>query len=283
VPTLLEGILREELNNQDLAVLNAGIVSYAPSLEKLLFDEIVKHYDPTLVVMMLDPSDIGDDYKYGREAALEGGRTIFPRAGPECGEDGMAHYYGAVAEILAPIGAYLKPPLTYPFSVILPRLGIPFDTGCAYNYYEFELEVGDAVETNRFFHYRHPLADTRAYFDATFGHIQEAAESVQATDSRFLLVIAPRYHHWNPKECPDNWELDDYALDEPYQFEYFHYFEQARPRGAFPIFDLLPAFQATDESELVFRGDPHWNRRGTAFVARTIADYLTKEELIEGR
>jgi hypothetical protein len=91
------------------------------------------------------------------------------------------------------------------------------------------------------------------------------------------LVVSPRYHHWNPKENPDNWEHTEYAADGPYQFEHFRYFEQARTRVDFPIFDLLPAFQATDEFPLVFRDDPHWNARGNVFAAGTIADYLTRE------
>lgn len=283
MPTVLEEMLREELGHQDLAVLNAGIVSYAPSLEKLLFEEVVKHYEPTLVILILDTTDIGDDYKYTIEAVSEDGRTVFPRAGPECGEEGMAHYYGAAVEILAPLFESLRVSLAYPFSVVLPRLGIPFGKNCAYNYYKFNLKIGDAVETNRFFHYRHPLAETHAYFDATLGHIQEAAESVRATGSQFVLVIAPRYQHWNPEECPDNWELEDYSVDEPYQFEYFRFFEQARSRVAFRIFDMLPAFQATDQTQLVFRDDPHWNRRGSNFAARTLADYLVKQDLIEVR
>ena len=283
MPTFLEAKLREATGSDDLAVLNAGIVSYAPLLEKLLFTKLVRHYEPTLVVLVLDPTDIGDDYKYGQEAVLENGNTVFPRAGPECGETGKASYYGAVAEILAPAVSPLGVPLAYPFEVIGPRLGFEVGKNCDYNYYDFELEVGGVTETNRYFHYRHPLSATRPYFDASLGYIVETANAVRATGAEFLLVVSPRFHHWNVEESPDNWESTDYTLNEPYQFEYFRYFEQARAEVDFPIFDLLPAFQETDEYPLVFRDDPHWNPRGNAFAARTLASYLIEHDLLEGK
>lgn len=282
MPTFLEAALRKASGSQNLAVLNAGIVSYAPLLEKLLFDEIVQHYEPELVVLVLDPTDIGDDYKYGLEAVEQNGGTIFPRAGPECGETGTANYYGAVAEILAPVVAPLGIPLAYPFRVIGPRIGIPVGKNCAYDYYNFNLEIEGVVETNRYFHYRHPLAATRKYFDASLGHIIETAKAVRSKGSDFVLVVSPRFHHWNPLESPDNWESTVYELDEPFQYEYFRYFDEARKDVDFPIFDMLPAFRATDEFPLAFPDDPHWNPRGNAFVARTLAAYLTENGHVEG-
>jgi hypothetical protein len=63
-------------------------------------------------------------------------------------------------------------------------------------------------------------------------------------------------------------------LDEPYQYEYFRFFEQRRSTAPFEIIDLLPAFQASQEYPLVFRDDPHWNEAGHAFVARMLVDRL---------
>jgi len=281
MPTRLEQFLRQETHDDDLAVLNAGVVSYSPLLEKLLFDDIVRHYDPQLVLLVLDPTDIGDDYTYGQEAVEEQGRTVFPRAGPECGEDEVAHYYGATIEVLAPMLKPLEPPLRYPLQVIGPRLGIPVGKNCAYDYYDFQLEIGGVVETNRFFHYRHPLSTTRPHFDASLAHIEAIARAVRGAGAEFLLVISPRFHHWNAAESPENWEHQDYALDEPYQFEYFRYFEQASSRVPFRVFDLLPSFQATEEFPLVFEDDPHWNPRGNVFAARSLARYLLDQGLVE--
>lgn len=283
VPFQLEKMLRERLGNEDLAVLNAGVVSYAPLLEKLLFENIVRHYEPDLVLLMLDPTDIGDNLKYSNEAQLEDGHTVFPRQGPECGESGELAYYGAVAEILTPVYESLAEAFNYPFKVIGSRLGLRRGKDCGYDYYDFKVKIGGVTETTRFFHYRHPLRDTHPYFDSVLEHISATAAAARAIGADFLLVVSPRFHHWNPKESPNNWEFDMYGLEEPYQYEYFRYFEQARDRVDYPIFDLLPAFQATEEFPLVFRDDPHWNPVGNAFAADKIASYLTQHKLIEKR
>ncbi|MFT5444386.1 MAG: hypothetical protein ACI8W3_003441 [Myxococcota bacterium] len=280
MPTNLEAQLRDALGRTDLAVLNAGIVSYAPLLEKLLYGNVVATYKPQLVMLMLDPTDIGDDFKYGQEAVDEAGRTVFPRAGPECGEDGVATYHGAVAEILKPVLSPLLVPLTYPLNVIGPRIGIARGKNCDYNYYDFNLDINGTIETNRYFHYRHPLEATREYFDASFAHIRETAAAVRRNGAEFVLIVSPRFHHWNAKESPNNWEHEDYSLSEAYQYEYFRYFEQARETVDFPIFDLLPAFQATDDFPLVFSDDPHWNPRGNAFAAKVLTEYLVGQGLV---
>jgi len=282
MPSQLEAQLRRATGDDDIAVLNAGVVSFSPFLERLLFERVVRHYQPQLVLLVLDPTDIGDDYRYAREARHENGQTFFPRAEGECGQSKESNYYGAVIEMLKPALAPLRNPLLYPLQVIGPRIGMPIGKDCNYDYYDFELEMGGTVETNRYFHYRHPLEVTRDYFDATLEQIVATARAAEASGARFALVVSPRFHHWNPEESPGNWEALDYALDEPHQFEYFRYFEGKRGELDFPVFDLLPAFQATEEAPLVFRDDPHWNRAGHRFAARTIASQLVEAGLIEG-
>jgi len=71
-----------------------------------------------------------------------------------------------------------------------------------YDWYRFSAKIGTRLETNRFFIYRHPLEETRPYFDLTFAYVMGLAELVQSSGARFLLVVAPRFQHWNPKECP---------------------------------------------------------------------------------
>jgi len=279
LPHQLEKLLRRTRGTEDLAVLNAGVVSSSPLLGKLLFERVVSDYDPQAVVLILDATDIGDDYKYEREGALEDGRFVFPLKGPECGESGRLTYYGAVAEILSRRGRRLSDLLLTPIRPLGPHLGISFENDCGYSYYDFNFQVGDQTESSRFFHDRHPLSLTRSYFDTSLAHVKEMADDVRASGADFLLVISPRYQHWNPEESPENWETEEYASDPTYHFEYFRYFEESREEVDFPILNLLDAFQATDEFPLVFREDPHWNAAGNSFAARVIASRLNEEGL----
>ena len=66
-PVRLQQALRSQLGQESVAVLNAGVVSYSPLLEDRLLRRVVSHYDPQLVLLMLDATDVGDDYQYEGE------------------------------------------------------------------------------------------------------------------------------------------------------------------------------------------------------------------------
>jgi hypothetical protein len=266
VPQALERILRQDRGDRT-AVLNAGTVSHSPLLASRLFDGVIRHYRPTKVLYLLDATDFGDDYNYERELVGDP-PGHFDWSGVE-----TPTYYGAVGQLINLEG--LLAALTRPFPAVRPAVGLPPASARTYNYYAFEARIGGRLENNRFFVFRYPMEQTRQFLDRTFGYLQTLAHSVQLLGGEFLLVVTPRFQHWNPAECPENWEMD-YAREEPYQFEYFRYFNDRRADAGFEIFDLLPAFRATREYPLVFKDDPHWNAAGHAFVARTLADYLRK-------
>jgi hypothetical protein len=273
---VMEQLLRGRLGATNVAVLNAGIPSYSPLLERSLLAGTLRQYQPTLVVLLVDVSDIGDDLQYLSEARVSGGRMSFdPRVKPS------SAYRGALFELVQRLSPSLSQGsmpvrlLTYPFRVA--RRGQPRKD---YDYYKFSVTVGQTLETNRFFVYRHPLEETRMYFSRTLENINAIADEAERMHARFLLVINPRYHHWNVRESPENWERGDYALDEPYQYEYFRFFEEARSQVRYPVFSLLPAFQGSREFPLVFREDPHWNERGNAFAARVLVNQLLETGMI---
>lgn len=269
---IMERLLREHFKGSAIAVLNAGIVSHSPFLSRLLLEGKLKHYHPTLVVLLLDTSDIGDDIKYQAEARVAGDRTYFDL------EEMDIPYYGAVFESVRPLvelaGHYAGP--------ILAQLAHAFPASRTkkYNYYRFSVKIGDRVESSRFFIYRYPLERTRPYFSRTLDNINAIAGEVERAGARFVLAVNPRFHHWNPREAPNNWEKFDYALDEPYQYEYFRFFEEARAEVHYPIFSLLPAFQKTDQFPLVFDNDPHWNEAGHEFAAHVLVNYLIENGMI---
>jgi hypothetical protein len=266
VPARLETLLREGPRATDAAVLNAGVISYSPLLEARLFDDVVREYRPTLVLVFLDVTDIGDDSIYARKAAA-GGPEPFALEG----SDHVA-FHGALPQLLEPWLGWLWLQARYPVDRVRAALGraAPADTS---NYYlNFVAFQGQAE--NRYFIYRHPLAQTEPFFSATFRHVEAIASSAEAIGARFVLVLVPRYHHWSARECPQNWERGAYRTDEPFQYEYFRFFEERRAGARFPIYDLLPAFKRTEEFPLVFPNDPHWNPSGHAFVARTLLEYL---------
>jgi hypothetical protein len=291
-PEVTEKMLKSRLKQDNIAVLNAGVISYSPLLEDLLFSGCVRNYKPTVVMLFLDAGDFGDDYAYTREIKREGNRAYFDTGD----EEDEIRYYGALWKLG---GSYIEAAARYakyPYDLVsrgISKLymiytGHPSDSVSRpiskkekSNYYKFELNIDGVVELNRFFIYRHPLESTKPYFLNTLANLNHVADNVRESGAQFILVIMPRFHHWNPKECPNNWEKSYYSLNEPYQYEYFKFFEQIKSRLNYRVFNLLPAFQETKEFPLVFDNDPHWNEKGHAFVARVVANYLIENHCIE--
>jgi hypothetical protein len=274
-PARLEKLLRAGPGPTDAAVLNAGVISYSPLLEKRLFDGLVREYRPTLVLLFLDVTDIGDDWIYARKAAA-GGPEPFELEG-----EPRIEWRGALHQLLQPYAAWLRAQAVYPADLARAGLGRPAAAAPNSNYYLNYVTVGGKRE-NRYFIYRHPPAETEPFFAETLRNIEAVASGVEAAGARFVLVVVPRYHHWSQRECPQNWELSAYGTNEPYQYEYFRFFEERRSTARFPIYDLLPPFKQTTEFPLVFPNDPHWNPAGHAFVARTMLEYLRGAGLIPG-
>jgi lysophospholipase L1-like esterase len=275
-PAQLERRLAARSGPGGLAVLNAGVIGYSPLLEKLQFADLAERYRPTLVLLLLDATDIGDDDAYGRLARQGPSGTRFDTEG-----ETRLVYRGAVHEVLRPVLRWARELLAYPWALAGEALGLRQDANSAgFNYYVLPMEVEGQLD-NRFFHYRHPPEVTRPFFEATLRHVREIAGRARAGQARFALVVSPRYHHWSRREAPQNWEQGTYGTDEPFQHEYLRFFGGQGPELGFPALDLLPAFQATGRFPLVFPNDPHWNAQGHAFVAETVADYLVREGLLE--
>lgn len=251
----------------DAAVLDAGVISYSPFLEARQLEGVVSAYRPTLVLLFLDVTDIGDDAIYARKAgsgefALEGDTDL------GC--------HGAVAQLLQPYLALVAEPFAYPVRLAAAALGHP--PRPRGNYYADPV-LFEGQPENRYFIYRYPLARTRPFFQATMRNVDAAAAAARRQGAAFALVVFPRYHHWSTRECPQNWERAAYAVDEPYQYAYFQFFDEAATASPFPVLDLLPAFKATTDYPLVFRNDPHWNARGHAFVAEQLEAWLRSRRL----
>ncbi len=274
LPSVLQELLGARSGDKEVAVLNAAVISYSPLLALNLFDRVIKDYRPTLTIFVLDLSDIGDDCNYGQQLVHPGEGDITFDAPDQVLPDkwisGLAlirvfNSFGdwVFAPIAPIVGRFSNPPLP------------------VYHYDAIDLDINGVNETNRFFITRYPLADTQPYFQASWGHIQRLADSAAEIGSEFLLVVAPRFQQWSDTECPNNWETIFYALDEPYEYEYFRFFEQVGSEVSFPILDLLPAFQETTRFPLVFDRDPHWNPDGHRFVAEVLSDYLIAEGLVD--
>ena len=269
-PAQLEALLRKARPTPDVAVLNAGVLGYSPLLEKQLFENVVVHYKPNVVLLMVDPTDIGNDLAYGLEYRPQAEPAeAFPRR-----REKLEPNFGALWRITKSTRQH--PSVTAPWR-ILRRLGgpdpyLPNADGIP-PHLPFKLDIDGQPENDLFFIYRYPLEKTRAYFDKSWAHVLSVQRTCQQIGARLVVLAIPRYHHWNVKECPDNWETG-YSNNEPYQFEFFRYFDEKAKDSPFRVHSMLQEFKECREFPLVFNRDPHWNAAGNAFVARRLSILL---------
>ncbi len=267
-PKVMERHLRQSLGRSDLAVLNAGIISYSPLLESILYRKLLRSYEPTLTILVLDATDIGDDYSYAQQIVRDPatGNVSFD-VEEQTVQTSIWDHVG-----LSRVAHSVKGPFMLPVTTALELLFGPQQQARKRpDYYNFTIRVGDEIETSRFFIFKHPLEETERYFRDTLGYVQEVAKDAAKSDSDFLLVIPPRFQHWSARECPYNWEKTEYELDEPFEYEFLRFFENVEDSLDFDLVHLLPVFEQAEEFPLVFQADPHWNPTGHELVGKTLA------------
>lgn len=274
-PHALEGLLRERLNRDDIAVLNAGVVSYSPFIGRFVIDESLRTYNPSHIIYLFDASDIGDDYEYERMADLDGGGSRFPRtvvtsifrSGPSVLD------HSALMQRLYTPYAFARAFLLHPLAMASSELNPMIVHG---------LEIDGVRQRDRYFIYRYPPEKTRPFFEKTLEHVTAMAEITRGMGAQFVFVVPPRYHHWNDAEAPKNWESYAYSNHEPHEFAYLEFFDEHRESVEYPILNLLPLFQENAENgPFVFYFDAHWNASGHKLVAKGIADFLIGEGLVK--
>lgn len=269
VPAVLETLLRDRVPGDDVAVLNAGVISYSPLLERSAFRKVVRPYEPTLTILMLDLGDIGDDFDYAMD--------IFPGSDPRDPRFGVGPWTSGSRAALLKLTDPLLRPLREPAALLRRLSNRPHKPT---SYVDFEVTVDGVVEQNRWFILRHPLDATRPYFEASLSYIEDIARDVRAAGSEFVLIVVPRYFQWSDRECPNDWAKVPRSELGPHTYAYFDFFAEAQKRVDFPIVSLLPAFQATDRFPLVLDHDAHWNDAGNRFVAEQLADLVIERHLI---
>ncbi len=271
-PAVIERELRRQLGREDIAVLNAGNVSSSPFLEQMLLHSVLSAWRPTLVVTVLDATDIGDDHQYMRGYS-PGGDPPFPKEGllkllddDKSLLDNSALYHRLYMPIFV-----TRNLMAHPLFMVTENL----------NPSSIDLTIDGVAEHNRYFIYRHNRKKIEPFFRQTLKNVTDTARLARELGAGFLFVVAPRFHHWDNRACPENWEAEEYALDELFEFEYLHFFEEARDEVDFPILNLLPTFKQNKERSLVFINDPHWNKQGHALVAETVVNLLLDERMID--
>jgi hypothetical protein len=241
-PQQFEKLIAQAHPELKAKVINAGWHSSSPYLSLRLLKDVGRKYHPDIVFLCLDMTDFQDDIKYKhllqRDTLIYKGVGVFPG-----------------------LTTFLKKTLAG---------GRMRDSGWHETIFDMPVD--------RFFASNHPLSETRPWLATTQAAIdgidRYARDELKA---KFILVVLPRSFQYSDRECPNNWEKEDYEELGPYSREPFVYFDEIRSRVDYPIYSLLETFEKTTVFPTCFNDDPHWNPAGNAIVAQKLYDIGVEE------
>jgi hypothetical protein len=266
-PYRFEARARQRRGLEKLRAVDLGWVSSSPVLNLRLLRDVGHKYRPDLVIYSLDMTDFRDDLHY--EYALQTEQEL------DTQEAALLQQFWAMHLPRFAIGVN-------DFATILDlvRFTAPSAAPTA-----AAAVTAEPIPEDRFFITNQPLEQTR--HDIERGTMRQLAALhhyvTEELGCRFVLVVYPRAYQYSVRESPDNWEGHCYQPLGPYVREPFRYFAEVRHDLPYPLVDLMPAFENTDEFPLFFAYDPHWNAAGADFAARAVLDSLCDRGLLPAR
>ena len=252
---ITQEILRERYPGLRIRVANFGWISASPLLQLRQLRDIGARYNPDLIVQAIDMTDFHDDLSYYEElggdpmaetAKISIVRVADRRIGKALGVDDCLCWF---------LGTFRISP------------GTP--TRCQH------LRL---IANDRYFYLRQPLAESEPWFDFTWDILQETHAFTAGLGAQYAVFILPRYQHYDPAECPDDWERAEIASTIPiggdHLYAPFEYFDARAAQAPFPIHSLLDDFRESEQRPTVFADDPHYNGTGHRIAAEAIVRFL---------
>jgi len=239
-----------------------GWTSSSPLLGLRLLREVAYKYRPDLVVYNLDVTDFHDDLRYERSLREQSDYDFDTSA---MAERLLLTYWPWARDAVPGLRA-VTDRLRGVDRVARERLLAG-------------LEVPGRLE--RFFVTARPLEESRPAME--LGAMKNLAEmnafAEEVLGVPMALVTYPRAYQYSDRESPQNWEPGYEALG-PHVREPFRYFAEVGSGLPYPVINLLPAFETSDEFPLFFARDPHWNARGAGLAARAVYAGLLERGLL---
>jgi hypothetical protein len=232
-------------------VANFGWVSSSPVLQVRQLRQIGAKYKPDWVVQVIDMTDFGDDLKASARLARRG----------LSGEITIWHAFHARLSMALGIenaGRWIARRLAWP-----------------------RARREDRVDDD-WYAVRQPLVESAPLLEASWRAILETRDQARHLGAGYVLMIVPRYQHFNAAEAPEDPGRGLVPIGGPWIFEPFRFLESKSGEADFPIHSLLPDFRARGRAAfpVCFRDDGHWDVNGNRLAAEAIAEYLVADGVL---
>lgn len=248
-------------------VINAGATSYSPTLEYLLLKNKGLSYEPDVVILNLDMSDIQDDYNYEQRAEFDQEGNLARVSGIK-GQTTLLYKIRNKMQL----NRFIFDKLNLIDSRFVKKEGAQKTK---------TMPLGDP-KTDRYAILRDmPVQDEAEHWNRTFHYLSLINELCKENGITFILTLYP----YGVQVSPEEWNLgrhmfgfapDAVHSDAPQQ----KVKKYAEENGIMYV-EMLDSFQASDTFPLYFPYDGHINRDGHTLAAEVLYSSLVEEDIID--
>jgi len=256
-------LLQEYLNKSSrdnkvkYEVLNSGVPSYVPLIEYLYLKNEGVKFNPDLVILFLDMSDLIQTQYYLKNAVKDKKGEI-TRVTPQ-----KPYHFGAVVHLVRKIKSrfyYLYKPISIIENIIWKDVEMAFNEHDA-GLFKFTLSADQA--------------QWKGQWQDIYAHIDLISAFCKKEGINFLVVTYPYGHQVNNYES--NKIRRHFGIPENYTAppDVFYMLERAFSEKGICVLDLLTVFKEyKGKAPLYFSADIHWTKYGHKLVAVSLFNFL---------
>ncbi len=259
-------VLEKKLNASGIHadVLNAGVVSYSPILEYVYLREKGLQYDPDIVIVNFDMSDVYDDKEYGKLAVLDAEGDVEAVPPPGAGGLERLRLYNFIEQ-------KVRKPKPY-------RLNVE-----SFDIFDFP----EVMEKSRYaITLEIPFEYEASYWERT---LQYLVRMKMLTDERNISLVLSTYPYGH-QVSPEEWKIgretygliipkeyldrEIYSLRPHFMLKYF-----AEQRNITYV-SMFPGFLSTNVHPLFYDVDGHFTPEGHALAADVLFRGLQERGIV---
>lgn len=268
----LEKTLVERHPEKNIQIINAGVSSYSPIIHYLFLMNQGLKYDPDLVILNYDISDVQDDYKYSKIAEFdETGKPL------KVNPIEVQFYYREIKKGIASKIPLLEKSELHQFIMervyqLLGKRDVP-------HYYEVAQVIAGDIEYDRDLPMRENAGDWREHFERSAGYLELIHELLKEKGIGFAIASYPYGTLISEKEWKIGRRLRGFDA-KVYETPLFAYLEAFCAEQGIPFLNMTPAFLATEEFPLYYPYDGHFTPAGHAIAGRALAGFVEEKKLL---
>lgn len=238
-----------------LDVINAGVTSYSPMLEYLYLREKGLQYEPDIVILMFDMSDLQNDHSYQQSALFENGKL-------------KAVNHEEKINIFRILLAKSK--LAQTLNNLLVQVDAKYNKAP-----KLPKAVGD-VQHDRYAITRHETTfeDEKAYWSRSLKYIGLIKELSEKNNIKFILSTYPYGHQIHPQEWSQGRHNFGFEIGEVYSDRPEKILRIYAEENNIPFVSMFKPFRDSNIFPLFYSYDGHFNEDGHELVADNLYSYL---------